>query len=240
MKKKYPMARKNKILLVEDEESLAVGLEFNLNAEGYVVTWVTDGEQAVKTIMKDIYDLVLLDIMLPYLDGFEVARKIREKDPKLPVLILTARTSLNDRLKGLEIGADDYMTKPFHLEELLLRIKGMLRRKQWYDQSANDMPFYQIGNAKINFENFNCENMNGEFRLTLREAMLLKYLIDHKGKTISRKELLENVWNITTEIETRTVDNFVSRLRKYIEEDPEKPRFIKSIRGVGYLFNDQS
>ena len=239
MKDNILMTGKNKILLVEDEESLAIGLEFNLKSEGYLVTWVADGERAIKMINRETFDLIILDIMLPYMDGFEVAQKIREKDPKLPVLILTARTTIDDRIKGLEIGADDYMTKPFHLEELLLRINGMLRRKKWYDHSASAMPLVQIGNTEINFENFSCKNPAGKFSLTAHEAMLLKYLIDHKGKTISRKELLVHVWNIKTEIETRTVDNFILRLRKYLEDNPEKPQYIKSVRGVGYIFDDQ-
>jgi two-component system alkaline phosphatase synthesis response regulator PhoP len=227
----------NKILLVEDEETMAIGLEYNLSAEGYRVTWVSDGKQALEKIGNEEFDLVVLDIMLPYVDGFEVAEKIRSDDPQMPILMLTARTGIKDRIRGLEIGADDYMVKPFHLEELLLRIKGMLKRKRWYARSVDSMPEFKFGNNQINFENLNCQCGPKSIQLTAREAILLKYLIDNEGKVLSRKELLEQVWNVNSEIETRTVDNFIVRLRKYFEEDPENPVFIKSVRGVGYIFN---
>jgi two-component system alkaline phosphatase synthesis response regulator PhoP len=234
------MKDNSKILLVEDEESLAIGLEYNLSAEGYRVTWVADGREALKKFKAAEFDLVILDIMLPYVDGFEVAEKIRSRDPQMPVLMLTARTGIKDRVKGLEIGADDYMVKPFHLEELLLRIKGMLKRKRWYSSSVDSMPHFKFGNNQINFENLTCQCGEMEVQLTAREAILLKYLIDHEGKVLSRKELLEEVWNINSEIETRTVDNFIVRLRKYFEADPENPVFIRSVRGVGYIFNRET
>ncbi len=232
------LPQKSKILLVEDEESLAIGLTFNLSEEGYQVTWVADGRKALEQIRSEKYDLVLLDIMLPYVDGFEVARQIRLKDPRLPILILTARTGTQDRVKGLEFGADDYLAKPFHLQELLLRVKGMLRRKNWYRRTSEDLPRYRIGAAEINFQRLTCKNAEGEIQLTEREAMVLKYLIEHKGKVVSRRELLENVWSISGEVETRTIDNFIARLRKYIEPDPSNPVHIKSIRGSGYILTD--
>ena len=231
------MTNKERILLVEDEDSLAIGLEFNLSAEGYSVSWVNDGKKALQQIHSARFDLVILDLMLPYVSGFEVAEKIRTNDPQLPILILTARTALKDRLKGFEIGADDYLTKPFHLEELLLRVKGMLKRKKWYRQSVQNMPTFQLGEKKINFEALTILSKNQKLQLTTFEAILLKYLIDNRGKVVSRKELLEKVWNISSEIETRTVDNFIVRLRKYLEPDPDNPIYIKSIRGVGYLLN---
>ena len=228
----------SKILLVEDEESLAVGLIYNLSEEGYKVDWVADGRQALAYNQNYTYDLVLLDIMLPYIDGFEVAEQIRKKDPQIPILILTARTSARDKIKGLEAGADDYLAKPFHLQELLLRVKGMLKRKNWYRKATSDLPAYRIGKNDINFENLTCTGGEEVIHLTVREAMVLKYLIENKGKVVSRKALLENVWSISTEIETRTVDNFIARLRKYLEEDPTRPVYIKSIRGTGYIFSD--
>ncbi len=234
------MQENSKILLVEDEESLAIGLDYNLSAEGYQVTWVADGREALKKFESEEFDLVILDIMLPYVDGFQVAEKIRSKHPQLPVLMLTARTGIKDRVKGLEIGADDYMVKPFHLEELLLRINGMLKRKRWYSSSVDNMPHFKFGDNQINFENLTCQCGEKEVQLTAREAILLKYLIDHEGKVLSRKELLEEVWNINSEIETRTVDNFIVRLRKYFEADPENPVFIRSVRGVGYIFNREN
>jgi DNA-binding response OmpR family regulator len=225
-----------KILLVEDEESLAKGLEYNLSEEGYQVDIAKDGKQAIEMFDKKNYDLVVLDIMLPYKNGFEVAEHIRNKNPQMPILMLTARTSVDDRVKGLEIGADDYITKPFHLKELLLRIEGMLRRKSWYIKSVSSNPVYQFGKNEINFENLRCKDGKHEFQLTHFEAILMKYLIENKGRIISRKELLENVWNLNPEVETRTVDIFISRLRKYFEDDPSNPVYIKSVRGSGYIF----
>ena len=228
-----------RILLAEDEETLAVGLEYNLNDEGYSVDWAKDGKQALHFFETRNYDLLILDIMLPYLDGFEIAKRVRTKSPQMPILMLTARTSSEDKVRGLELGADDYMTKPFHLEELLLRIKGMLKRKHWYKTAVELSPIYKFGKNVVNFENFKCKSSYKEFELTQREAMLLKYLIERKGKIVSRKELLENVWHITAEIETRTVDNFISRLRKYFEPDPDNPVYIKGIRSAGYEFTDE-
>ena len=176
--------------------------------------------------------------MLPYLDGFEVAKRVRIKYPQMPILMLTARTESKDRVKGLEIGADDYITKPFHLEELLLRVKGMLKRKSWYKTAIGNMPIFKFGDNNINFENLQCHAHTKEIQLTTHEAMLLKYLVDNKGKIVSRKELLENVWNISSDIETRTVDNFIVRLRKYFEPNPDNPVFFKSVRGAGYIFSD--
>lgn len=232
------MNKKQKIMLVEDEESLAVGLKFNLEEEGYEVSHARDGREALEFYEKENYDLIILDVMLPYVNGFEVAEQIRKKNPQLPILMLTARTRKEDKIHGLELGADDYMTKPFHLDELLLRVKGMLRRKEWYVQAVNNSPIFTFGNNKINFETLICNCGDKEIRLTPHEAMAMQFLIEHKGKPVSRKELLEKVWNITSEVETRTVDNFIVRLRKYFEEDPANPKYIKSVRGIGYMFED--
>ena len=225
------------ILLVEDEETLAAGLEYNLTEDGYTVLWAKEGREALKLFDSEKIDLIILDIMLPFVDGFEIAQKVREKDPQIPILMLTARTTKDDRVKGLEAGADDYITKPFHLEELLLRVKGMLKRKEWYRKVSEELPVVEFGKNKIYFEKLKCISATKTFRLTPREAMLLKYLIEHKGKIISRKEILENVWQMNPEIETRTVDIFIARLRKYFEEDPSNPVYIKSVRGAGYIFD---
>ena len=208
-----------KILLVEDEETLAIGLEYNLSEEGYKVTLARDGKQALSEFNADSYDLIILDIMIPYLDGFEVAKQVREKDPQMPILVLTARTSAGDRVKGLELGVDDYLTKPFHLEELLLRIKGMLKRKMWYKSVSAIGSICQVGNIKINFE-----------KLTIINNQI-------KDRIISRKELLENVWQIPSDVETRTIDTFIARLRKLLEKDPANPVYIKSVRSAGYIFS---
>ena len=231
--------KENRILLVEDEETLAVGLEYNLTEEGYKVKWAKNGREAVEFFKSEEFDLIILDIMLPYINGFEVAEIVRKSDPRMPILILTAKTGPADKVIGLEKGADDYLTKPFHLQELLLRVKGMLKRKSWYKSASEKQPVYRFGNNEINFENLNCNNQEGVFRLTPHEAMVLKYLIERKGEIVTRKELLENVWHINSEVETRTVDIFIARLRKYFEPDPSNPVYIKSIRGAGYIFAEE-
>jgi len=224
------------ILLVEDEETLAIGLEFNLTQEGYLVTRAENGKVALDLIRNEVFDLIILDIMLPFHDGFELAGIIREQSPQMPILMLTARTSVRDRIKGLEVGADDYITKPFHLKELLLRVKGMLKRKEWYQDLTEIGPMFRFGHNEINFETLICTTRKQEIRLTPHEAMVMKYLILHRGRIVSRKELLENVWNVSSEMETRTVDTFIARLRKYFEPEPSKPVYIQSIRGAGYQF----
>jgi DNA-binding response OmpR family regulator len=231
--------KKNKILLVEDEETLAVGLEYNLTEEGYAVKWAKNGREALEFFKSENFDLIILDIMLPFVNGFEVAEGVRKADPQMPILMLTAKTESADKVKGLEIGADDYLTKPFHLQELLLRVEGMLKRKSWYKNVSEKQPVYSFGKNEINFENLNCKIANEEIRLTPREAMVIRYLIEHKGEIVTRKELLENVWQLNPELETRTVDIFISRLRKYFESDPANPVYIKSIRGAGYLFTEE-
>jgi two-component system, OmpR family, alkaline phosphatase synthesis response regulator PhoP len=226
----------NKILLVEDEETLAIGLQYNLTEEGYEVVLAKDGKQALQLFAGHPFDLIILDIMLPYYNGFEVADIVRQKSPQIPILMLTARTALADRVQGLELGADDYMTKPFHLQELLARVKGMLKRKMWYREVSRQQPIYRFGDNEVNFEDFNCQSRNQSFHLTYREIMLLKYLVDHKNTIVSRKELLDQVWDISSDVETRTVDNFIVRLRKYFEPNPANPVYIKSIRSAGYMF----
>ena len=230
--------KRNKILLVEDEESLAAGLEYNLTEEGYLVKWAKDGRKAIEFFENGKYDLIILDIMLPYINGFEIAEKIRDSDPQMPILMVTAKTESKDRVKGLEVGADDYITKPFHLQELLLRVEGMLKRKSWYKSTTEKQPVYRFGSNEINFENLTCMHKNSELRITPHEAMVLKYLIEKKEKIVTRKELLENVWHLNPEIETRTVDIFIARLRKYFEDDPARPVYFKSIRGAGYMFSE--
>jgi len=227
------------ILLVEDEENLAHGLEYNLTEEGYKVTLAKDGRAAIKLFDENEYDLIVLDIMLPYYNGFEIAKHIRDKRPQMPILMLTARTQIEDRVRGLELGADDYLTKPFHLKELLLRIKGMLKRKKWYQKVVIENPLYKFGNNEINFENLKCLKGKKEFQLTSYEAMIMKYLIENKDKVVTRRELLENVWNMNPDIETRTVDNFIVRLRKHFEDDPSNPKYIVSVRSAGYIFQVQ-
>ena len=227
----------SKILLVEDEETLAIGLEYNLTEEGFDVKWAKNGKEAIDFYIADKFDLVILDIMLPYIDGFEIAERIRSSDPKLPILMLTAKTEKADRIKGLEKGVDDYVTKPFHLDELMLRVKGMLKRKSWYSTASSKQPIYRFGKNEINFDKLMCKCGTEEIRLTQLEAMMLKYLVEKEGQIITRKELLENIWHLNPDIETRTVDIFIARLRKYFETDPSNPIYFKSVRGAGYIFS---
>ncbi len=229
----------NRILLVEDESSLAIGLEFNLKEEGFDVRWVDDGQKAVDAFETGDFDLIILDIMLPYLDGYKVAEKIREKNQQLPILMLTAKDKIKDRLQGLETGADDYLTKPFHLEELLLRVRRMLERKSWYSEKLEKQPVYSFGNNTIDFNDFKCICGKNEYPLTQQEALLLKFMIENEGKLLSRKEILEKVWHISSKIETRTIDNFIVRFRKYFNSDGKKHEYFKTIRGVGYIFNSK-
>jgi two-component system alkaline phosphatase synthesis response regulator PhoP len=229
----------SKILIVEDEETLAIGLEYNLSQDGYEVYRAEDGRKALALFRRNSFDLVILDIMLPYIDGFEVAKKMRKHCPQIPILILTARKAAGDRIRGLSLGADDYLTKPFHLEELMLRVQGMLRRKMWYKAIEALPTVYHFGANEINFENLTCRSGDRPIKITPQEASVLKYLIINKGKIVSRKELLENVWHLSARVETRTIDNFIVRLRKYFEPNPAKPHFFKSIRGAGYMFKEE-
>ena len=224
------------ILLVEDEESLAIGLEYNLIEEGYRVVRADNGIKAIECFKSHPIELIILDIMLPGMDGFEVAKTVREHSPKIPILMLTARTKVSDRIQGLELGADDYLTKPFHLKELLLRIQGMFRRKAWYNHILDTQPPFSFSGCRVDLSKLSLIRGDQEFRLTPLEAMLLKYLFDNPRRIVSRKELLGNVWQNASELETRTVDNFIVRLRKYIEPDPTKPIHIKNVRGIGYTF----
>ncbi len=226
---------KANILVVEDEEALAIGLEFNLTQEGYQVRRAADGRQALELYKSQAFDLIILDVMLPYYDGFEVARRIREDQPQLPILILTARKTAQDRVQGLELGADDYLTKPFHLEELLLRVRGMLRRKSWY-RTETSPDVFRFGKNEINFSNLACRAGRRRFQITPQEASALRYLIDHAGTIVSRKELLEQAWGLHGDVETRTIDIFMVRLRRYFETDPTQPVYFKSVRGAGYMF----
>lgn len=229
--------KRAEILLVEDEESLAIGLEYNLTEEGYTVLRAGDGESAIELFDSEDIDLVVLDIMLPKIDGFGVAEHIRDNCPQVPILMLTARATATDRIRGLEIGADDYLVKPFHLKELLLRIQGMLKRKQWYKENLEPDTQYRFDDVEIDFSLLKAKTPAGEIRITPLEGTLLRYLTANPSRIITRRELLENVWHSTSDIETRTVDNFVLRLRKYFEPSPEKPIYFRSVRGAGYLFS---
>ena len=226
----------NKILLVEDDPHLAKGLRFNLEREGYEIFLVDNGVSALDQLREKDFDLIILDLMLPKMGGLEVARTIRETNIRFPILMLTAKSSKKDREIGLEAGADDYLTKPFHLPELLLRVKGILRRSEWYKEPVNDQDIFRFAKMWINFGTGKAKGVEGEFYLTTKEALVMKLLVGKKGDVVSREELLEKVWGYDPQTETRTVDNFISRLRKYFEKRAQAPVHILTVREKGYQF----
>lgn len=229
-----------KILLVEDEKHLAKGLSFNLKKEGYKVTLAEDGVAALDCLGKDEFDMMILDLMLPKMSGMEVIKKVRETNIRFPVLMLTAKSNDEDRTLGFEAGADDYLTKPFHLPELLLRVKGILRRKDWYEEPVRNLEYFEFDNMWVDFKTGKAKGCEGEFYLTTKEVLVMILLITNRGKVVTREELLEKVWGYSPNTETRTVDNFISRLRKYFEKKPQKPRYIVTIREKGYQFTKES
>ena len=229
-----------KIIVVEDEAHLAKGLQFNLEREGYRVTLVDNGQSALDLLGKEEFDLMILDIMLPKVSGLEVARRIRKTNMRFPILMLSAKSTDEDRELGLQAGADDYLTKPFHLPELLLRVKGILRRWEWYKEPVHDQEVFQFGDMWINFASGKAKGCSGEFYLTAKEALLMKLLVKNKGNIVTREELLEKVWGYDPQTETRTVDNFIARLRKYFEKKPQSPKHIITHREKGYEFKSDS
>lgn len=231
--------KEKKILLVEDEKHLAKGLTFNLKREGYKVTLAEDGAAAIDCLGKDEFDMMILDLMLPKMSGMEVIKKVRETNIRFPVLMLTAKSNDEDRTLGLEAGADDYLTKPFHLPELLLRVKGILRRKDWYEEPVRNLEYFEFDNMWVDFKTGKAKGCEGEFYLTTKEVLVMILLITNRGKVVTREELLEKVWGYSPNTETRTVDNFISRLRKYFEKKPQKPRYIVTIREKGYQFTKE-
>jgi len=229
----------SRILVVEDEQHLAEGLRFNLEAEGYQVQVVETGEAALDLLKPgpSAFDVVVLDIMLPGKDGFQVMSELRHAGQFIPTLMLTARGHPDDVLKGFEAGADDYLTKPFELAILIARLRGLLRRRQWLE-AARTPPkdTYTFGDKNVLFDELELRVRDETFPLTLMEANLLRYLIQREGTTVSRKAMLEDVWGLHEDTDTRAIDNFIVRLRRYIEKDPTKPRHLLTVRGVGYRF----
>ncbi len=230
----------SRILVVEDEAHLAEGLQFNLEAEGHAVEIVSDGALAAARLAEPgrSLDLVILDLMLPGMSGFEVARRARAAGNYVPILILSAKDEAADVVRGLEEGGDDYLMKPFRLDELLARVRGLLRRRRWdrvppEDESARCV---EIGRVTAHFDRFELETPAGVVRLTTREAALLRALVERAGQAVTRGELLEDVWGLRADTNTRVVDSFIVRLRRYIEEDPARPKHILSVRGHGYRF----
>jgi DNA-binding response OmpR family regulator len=227
-----------RLLIVEDEKNLAKGMKFNFELEGYEVDVVGDGVDAVARLAQgassERYDLVVLDVMLPGMDGFAVADSTRQAGNYVPILMLTAKSLPSDVVHGLEVGADDYLAKPFDLPVLLARVKGLLRRRDWARGDPSELAEARIGQTRVDFRNFQIVSAGQVFQLTLLEAMLLKLLVHNAGRVVSKAEILEKVWNVSGDTQTRAVDNFIVRLRKYVEPDPRFPRHLLTIRGAGY------
>lgn len=224
------------ILLIEDEIHLARGICFNLEQEGFRVSHEESGEDALRRFGYDRFSLIILDIMLPGIDGFKVCHEIRKQDARVPILILSARSEEGDRITGLGAGADDYLMKPFNLDEFLLRVKGMLRRSSWYRPEPVEEG-YRFGDNEVFLLSYRARTAQGEIDLTELEVKMLSFFFRNKDKTVTRAALLENVWGYSSDTETRTLDNFLVRLRKYFEPDPSNPRYFQTVRGVGYRFS---
>jgi DNA-binding response OmpR family regulator len=234
----------SRVLLVEDEEHLALGLRFNLENAGYEVRLARSGEEALVEALRGAIDLVVLDVMLPGdPGGFEVAQAIRRAGNYVPILMLTARDTVEDRIRGIDAGADDYLTKPFDLEELLARVRGLLRRQAWTRREGGGGPgaraagALEFGACRVDFQTYLARTHDGkEIQLSPKEALVLRFLAEHEGEVVTRSTFLEKVWREPATLETRTIDNVILRLRKYFEPDPKAPRHILSVRGVGYRF----
>lgn len=228
-----------RLLVVEDEEHLAAGLKLNLELEGYRVDVAANAREAGQRLLDPVgYDAIVLDVMLPDVNGFELCQKLREAGNFVPVIMLTARSAPEDRVRGLEVGADDYMVKPFELGELLARVRSVLRRQRWEQVSGNHAKARTLsfGQAQINFDTHEVMVAGQNVQLTQLELDLLRYFAENAGRVLSRTELLERVWKLRNYGNTRTVDNFISRLRRRFEADPSDPIHFLSIRGAGYKF----
>jgi two-component system alkaline phosphatase synthesis response regulator PhoP len=226
-----------RILLAEDEESLRELIELNLELEGYHVDSVIDGKAALEKTKQAHYNLAILDVMLPLLDGFAICESIRLENQELPIIFLTAKNTSADRVLGLKLGADDYLAKPFNLEELLLRVQALIKRGLDRSVKSSELQSYHFGDNKIDFAQYTISTFRGEMiTLTKKEIQLLKLLIDRKGEVVSRKQILEKVWGYDIFPSTRTIDNYILSFRKYFEKNPREPEFFFSIRSVGYKF----
>lgn len=223
-----------KILIVEDERHIADGLKFNLEAEGFDVTAVETGEEGLANL--EGHAAVVLDVMLPGISGFDVARQMREEDNFTPILMLTALGRPEDVVHGFEAGADDYLPKPFQLDVFLARLKALLRRSGWQREKQPADDTVDVNGRIVDLANLELRTLTESIHLTLMECNLLKYLIDNEGRAVSRKEILEEVWGLQEDTDTRAIDNFIVRLRRYLEDEPNNPQILKTVRGVGYRF----
>lgn len=229
--------KKFSILLVEDEENLQEALKLNLELEGYEITGAYDGAEALQAVQKEYFNLIILDVMLPEIDGITVCETIRLSNPDIPILILSAKNSSADRVLGLKKGADDYLTKPFNLEELLLRVNNLIKKSERLSSKEPIPDVYNFGKNKIDFKASEAFTKHGEkVTLTKKEIMLLKLLIENKNEVVTREKILQVVWGYNVYPTTRTIDNFILNFRKYFEEDSRDPKYFHSVRGVGYKF----
>ena len=222
------------ILIIEDDISILRGLKDNLEYEGYMVTTETDGTKGLNLALEKEVDLVLLDIMLPNMNGYEICRKVKKEKPDLPIIMITARGSEVDKVSGLDIGADDYVTKPFSIPELMARVRAIFRR---VDQVYNIPEEYSFGKVKLDFRRYQAFRNNKEIKLSSKEFSIMEYFIQHEGEAVHRHDLLNEVWGYEAMPTTRTIDNFILDLRKKLEEDPSKPKHIVTVRSIGYRFS---
>jgi two-component system alkaline phosphatase synthesis response regulator PhoP len=223
-----------RVLLVEDEENIRETVKLNLEIEGYEVVTAADGRKALKHSQEQHFDVMIVDVMLPEVNGFQVVEQIRLSDRETPIIFLTAKDQAADRIQGLKKGADDYLTKPFVFEELMLRVRRLIERTSKNPEVKPDL--FLFGNNKVNFATYEADGNQGTFTLTKKEAMLLKLLTDRQGEVVSRQQILQSVWGYDVYPSTRTIDNFILSFRKYFEEDPKQPTHFLSVRGVGYKF----
>ena len=230
---------KTSILLVEDEENLHEALKMNLELEGYEVTSAFDGIQAMKSVQNEYFDLIIMDVMIPEIDGFNVTQNIRLTNTEVPILILSAKDTSEDRVMGLRKGADDYLTKPFNLEELLLRVQKLIRKNKQLQDKSTVGDTYTFGGHTIDFKGQEAITASGEkLPLSKKEAMLLKLLIENKNEVVPREKILQSVWGYNVYPTTRTIDNFILNFRKYFEDDSRNPKHFHSVRGVGYKYSE--
>lgn len=223
-----------RILLVEDEENIRDLVKLNLELDEYEVVATDNGRDALKYFKEQHFDLLILDVMLPEINGYQICEQVRLTNMEVPIIFLTAKDAVTDRVAGLRKGADDYLTKPFNLEELLLRVQNLIKRTSKSPQNRPEV--YTFGPNKVNFVTYEAEGNPGKFTLTKKEAMLLKLLIDRSNEVVSRQQILQSVWGYDVYPSTRTIDNFILSFRKYFEEDPRNPQYFLSVRGVGYKF----
>ena len=231
--------RKTSILLVEDEENLHEALKLNLELEGYDITSAMDGAAALKAIQAEYFDLIIMDVMLPEMDGITVTETIRISNNEVPILILSAKNSSADRVLGLKKGADDYLTKPFNLEELLLRVHKLINKNKKLQDKSTVGDIYTFGTNTIDFKAQEATKTNGDkIQLSKKETMLLKLLLENKNEVVPREKILQSVWGYNVYPTTRTIDNFILNFRKYFEEDSRNPKYFHSVRGVGYKYSE--